>query len=105
MTLKSYVSELSKKAKAFSVESLIKTNTDKEDEDEGESVRKHQKNDECIKILNLQRKPSDSNDKVKIKTEKPLKECNNIMIELCSNELWEKFNEIGTEMIITKAGR
>ena len=104
MTLKSYVSELSKKAKAFSVESLINNNPEKEEEDE--TCKKYQINEETIKIINMQRKLSDNNDKVKIKNEnKQLKESNNIMIELCSNELWEKFNEIGTEMIITKAGR
>jgi len=29
----------------------------------------------------------------------------NLKVELCSKELWRKFHALGTEMIITKAGR
>jgi hypothetical protein len=29
----------------------------------------------------------------------------NLKVELCSRELWRKFHALGTEMIITKAGR
>ena len=29
----------------------------------------------------------------------------NIMVDLEGKELWERFSELGTEMIITKAGR
>ena len=29
----------------------------------------------------------------------------NLKVELCSRDLWRKFHSLGTEMIITKAGR
>jgi hypothetical protein len=29
----------------------------------------------------------------------------NLKVDLCSRELWRKFHALGTEMIITKAGR
>jgi hypothetical protein len=29
----------------------------------------------------------------------------NLKVELCSRELWRKFHALGTEMIVTKAGR
>ena len=32
-------------------------------------------------------------------------ELRNITVELEGKELWERFSELGTEMIITKAGR
>jgi T-box len=28
-----------------------------------------------------------------------------VRVELCSKDLWRKFHSLGTEMIITKAGR
>lgn len=38
--------------------------------------------------------------------ENPFKdELRNITVELEGKELWERFSELGTEMIITKAGR
>lgn len=38
--------------------------------------------------------------------EKPSKDdLRNITVELEGKELWERFSELGTEMIITKAGR
>lgn len=38
--------------------------------------------------------------------EKPTKDdLRNITVELEGKELWERFSELGTEMIITKAGR
>lgn len=38
--------------------------------------------------------------------ENPAKdELRNITVELEGKELWERFSELGTEMIITKAGR
>lgn len=30
---------------------------------------------------------------------------NTIQVELCQNELWHAFHNLGTEMIITKTGR
>lgn len=32
-------------------------------------------------------------------------ECEDIVIELQMRDLWQRFFELGTEMIITKAGR
>lgn len=38
--------------------------------------------------------------------ENPFKdELRNIAVDLEGKELWERFSELGTEMIITKAGR
>lgn len=35
----------------------------------------------------------------------PKEDLSNITVELEGKELWERFSELGTEMIITKAGR
>ena len=35
----------------------------------------------------------------------PKDDLRNITVELEGKELWERFSELGTEMIITKAGR
>jgi len=37
--------------------------------------------------------------------QQPQMDLPDIRVELCSKDLWRKFHTLGTEMIITKAGR
>lgn len=48
---------------------------------------------------------TDDEDSDKIFESSSKDELRNITVELEGKELWERFSELGTEMIITKAGR
>ena len=96
---------LSEKATAFSIDSLISAEKEKEKEIK-QASSPTKRSAECPAGL------SDSHAK-KQKTQSHEKDENfdedtcidNIDVILEGKELWDRFNELGTEMIITKAGR
>jgi hypothetical protein len=45
------------------------------------------------------------NEREGLEVEQRLRMKQNLKVELCSRDLWRKFHALGTEMIITKAGR
>lgn len=56
--------------------------------------------DEDTKEINVE-----EDDTPETKTSEGTSDLRNIKVELEGRDLWERFNELGTEMIITKAGR
>jgi T-box protein 20 len=50
-------------------------------------------------------KPKKKEEKVRVKPKCNCDELLNVECYLETKELWEKFHELGTEMIITKTGR
>ena len=50
-------------------------------------------------------KPKKKEEKVRVKAKCNCEELMNVECFLETKELWEKFHELGTEMIITKTGR
>lgn len=70
-----------------------------------DSPRKKQKladNDSSSENINYQRNSAPENTPSPTKSRQELE---NIRVELEGRELWERFSVLGTEMIITKAGR
>ncbi|XP_020606402.1 T-box transcription factor TBX20-like isoform X1 [Orbicella faveolata] len=105
---------LSLKANAFSIASLMSSRDDRSDFDPRESPKDRESvsEDESAQPPPAKRMKSlssevatDDEDGGEV-FENPFKdELKNITVELEGKELWERFSELGTEMIITKAGR
>ncbi|CAD5113448.1 DgyrCDS2616 [Dimorphilus gyrociliatus] len=88
--------KLSTKASAFSIAAIMGEDKNKVEEDEEELVE--QTVEECEEEEQQQSSPSPS----RTLEEGPLQ---GIECRLETKELWDKFHELGTEMIITKTGR
>jgi hypothetical protein len=52
-----------------------------------------------------EKKHSTANEGDTLEMQQRLRLKHNLKVELCSRELWRKFHALGTEMIVTKAGR
>ncbi|XP_049839317.1 T-box transcription factor TBX15-like [Schistocerca gregaria] len=109
MTLKRDASELSSRARAFSVEALI---GDKRTADEGESADvgqapqpQHQPQPQPQPLPQPQQ-PAVAGPQAQTPQQGTRQQRRSeLRVELCSRDLWRRFHALGTEMIITKAGR
>ncbi|XP_046853638.1 T-box transcription factor TBX20-like isoform X2 [Xenia sp. Carnegie-2017] len=91
---------LSEKATAFSIDSLISVEKEKNKDFQEEANLPRKRSIECDNEPGCNAKRSRSDDG----------SCEDLAIDgieviLEGKELWDRFNELGTEMIITKAGR
>ncbi|KAJ7392952.1 T-box transcription factor tbx20 [Desmophyllum pertusum] len=106
---------LSLKANAFSIASLMSSRDDRSDCDPGASPkdRDSASEDEGTQPPPAKRMKSSSSDVSRddedsggeVFESDSKDELKNITVDLEGKELWERFSELGTEMIITKAGR
>lgn len=100
-TLASESASLSEKATAFSIDCLISAEreNDKEETDGTRTVKRNsESSDSETAHFKRQRSLNDEQGDCD-------EDIENINIVLEGKELWDRFNELGTEMIITKAGR
>ncbi|MEJ1281502.1 T-box 22 [Cricetulus griseus] len=119
---------LSSRAHAFSVEALIGRPSKRKSQDSTEEMQPELQEEQCLQKEEEEKVPSSaSGDCCKQPEKRPkaessktsfsscsggesigqesLHEKNIIQVELQGSDLWKRFHDIGTEMIITKAGR
>ncbi|KAK3736368.1 hypothetical protein QZH41_006144 [Actinostola sp. cb2023] len=115
---------LSPKANAFSIASLIASKINREDFQDSTSQRRDSREEDAVdspprpakkqKVSEVRSDAEDEDSKeINVEEDEPVEtkpydatsDLRNIKVELEGRELWERFNELGTEMIITKAGR
>ncbi|XP_067852949.1 T-box transcription factor TBX22-like [Heptranchias perlo] len=105
---------LSSRAHAFSVESLVGNSLKRKLEDTGEEKLR----DRPDEMLKQPERPKHSEKEQSVETRaqraktricpspiSPAVDSEGFQVELQGTDLWKRFHEIGTEMIITKAGR